>query len=68
MYDVLYLDHSGVSKMVASMLDRDSAASLAREEARRRHGGRMFLVGSEQPSRGGVVLIVAAAGDAMSAA
>lgn len=58
MYDVLYLDHSGDSKLLASMLEREAAAALAREEARQRHGGRMFLSGSEQPSRGGVVLIV----------
>jgi len=58
MYDVLYLDHDGQSKVLASMLDRDAAAALARDEARRRHGGRMFLSGSEQPCRGGIVLIV----------
>jgi hypothetical protein len=58
MYDVLYLDHSGHAKLLASCLERDAAATLARDEARVRHGGRMFLSGSEQPSRGGVVLIV----------
>lgn len=61
MYDVLYLDHSGHSNLLASMLDRDAATELARCEARRRHGGRMFLVGSEQPRRG-MVLIVKAGG------
>ena len=61
MYDVLYLDHSGHSKLLASKLERDAAATLAREEARQRHGGRMFLSGSEQPCGGGVVLIVDAA-------
>ena len=60
MYDVLYLDHSGGSKVLASRLERDAAADLARTEARQRHGGRMFLSGSEQPARGGVVLIVEA--------
>lgn len=61
MYDVLYLDHDGDSHVLASMLEREAAALLARDEARRRHGGRMFLVGSERPSRGGLVLIVPAA-------
>ena len=58
MYDVLYLDQSGHSKLIGSMLERDAAATLAREEARQRHGGRMFLSGSEQPSAGNLVLIV----------
>ena len=40
------------------MLERDAAASVARQEARQRHGGRMFLSGSEQPCGGGLVLIV----------
>lgn len=62
MYDVLYLDHSGHSMLIASMLERDAAAALARREARQRHGGRMFLSGSEQPCGGGVVLIVEANG------
>ena len=68
MYDVLYLDHSGSSKLLASMLERDAAADLARVEARRRHGGRMFLVGSERPRCGGVVLIVSAAEQQLSVA
>ena len=67
MYDVLYLDHSGHSKLLASMLERDAAATMAREEARQRHGGRMFLSGSEQPCGGGVVLIVEAAAAAHAA-
>jgi hypothetical protein len=58
MYDVLYLDNSGHEKLLASSLERDAAAALAREEARQRHGGRMFLSGSEQPSGGCMVLIV----------
>ena len=58
MYDVLYLDRNGHSQLLASMLERDAAAQLAREEAGRRHIGRMFLVGSERPRLGGVVLIV----------
>jgi hypothetical protein len=68
MYDVLYLDHDGRSTLLASMLERDAAAHLARDEARQRHGGRMFLVGSELPSRGGVVLIVSAVERQLSAA
>jgi len=66
MYDVLYLDHSGGSKLLASKLERDAAAALARAEARQRHGGRMFLSGSERPARGGVVLIVEAQGLAVA--
>ena len=58
MYDVLYLDSNGSRQMVAASLDRDSAAELARTEARRRHSGRMFLAGSETPCRGGLVVIV----------
>ena len=68
MYDVLYLDHSGHSKLVASMLGRDAAAALARDEARRRHGGRMFLEGSEPPRGGGMVLIVKTAEQSLSVA
>ena len=68
MYDVLYLDHNGSSRLVAGMLERDAAATLAREEARRRPCGRMFLVGSEQPQSGGVVLIVDAAERTLSLA
>jgi hypothetical protein len=60
MYNVLYLDHDCRSKVLAKGLDREAAADLARAEARRRHGGRMFLVGSERPPIGGVVLIVGA--------
>jgi hypothetical protein len=60
MYDVLYLDHDCRSQVLARSLNREAAAELARLEARRRHGGRMFLVGSERPQMGGVVLIVAA--------
>jgi hypothetical protein len=60
MYDVLYLDHDRRSQVLARRLDREAAAELARIEARSRHGGRMFLVGSERPQVGGVVLIVAA--------
>ena len=60
MYDVLYLDQHGGSQLVASRLDRDAAAEVARSEARRRHIGRMFLAGSERPCRGGVVVIVEA--------
>ena len=67
MYDVLYLDHDGHSRLLASMLEREAAAQLARTEARQRHGGRMFLVGSEQPRRG-CVLIVRAADQPVSAA
>jgi hypothetical protein len=68
MYDVVYLDSKGSRQMVAASLDRDAAAELARCEARRRHAGRMFLAGSEPPCRGGLVLIVDAAGSVPHAA
>ena len=60
MYDVLYLDHGGGSLTLGVRLDREAATDLARAEARRRRSGRMFLAGSERPSRGGVVIIVEA--------
>jgi hypothetical protein len=58
MYDVLYLDQRSHLKVLASGLNRESAAGLAREEARRRHVGRMFLTGSAaMPSSHAVVVI-----------
>lgn len=46
MYDVLYMERKRGSRVVACGLERESATRLAREEARRRHVGRMFLAGS----------------------
>ena len=46
MYDVLLMEGKRGSKTVACGLERESATRLAREEARRRHVGRMFLAGS----------------------
>ena len=58
MYDVLYMDRSRGEKRLASGLARRDACELAREEARRRGVGRMFLAGSEPDARVGMVLIV----------
>jgi hypothetical protein len=57
-YDVLYLDQASHSRVIAAGLGRDSAVTVAREEARRRRVGRMFLAGSEPSQRGELVLIV----------
>jgi hypothetical protein len=57
-YDVLYLDQRGSSNLVAAGLTREVAARTARDEARRRGVGRMFLAGSELPASGCAVLIV----------
>jgi hypothetical protein len=57
-YDVLYLDQSSHSRVIAAGLGRDSAVTVARAEARRRRVGRMFLAGSEPSPRGELVLIV----------
>jgi hypothetical protein len=57
-YDVVYLDDKRRPEVVATGLNRDSAAGLARAEARRRHAGRMFLAGSENaPPTHAVVII-----------
>lgn len=58
MYDVVYLDRTQHSKVLAAGLGRESAVELARAEARRLHVGRMFLCGSEPAPRGELVLIV----------
>jgi hypothetical protein len=58
MYDVVYLDDKKHAEVVATGLNRESAAGLARSEARRRHAGRMFLAGSENaPPTHAVVII-----------
>jgi hypothetical protein len=58
MYDVVYLDSARTSTVLAAGLSGDAAATLARNEAKRRNAARMFGAGSETPSRGRVVLIV----------
>ena len=61
MYDVLYMDRMRGEKIVASGLARQDACELAREEARRRGVGRMFLAGSEMGRAADMVLIVQSA-------
>jgi hypothetical protein len=61
MYDVLYMayrDGQPERSVLATGLDRDRACEMARDEARRRNAGRMFLAGSEPHAVGDVVLIV----------
>ncbi len=61
MYDVLYMayrDGTESRSVLASGLDRDAACQVARDEARKRNAGRMFLAGSEPSPMGDVVLIV----------
>ncbi len=58
MYDVLYLDHANHQQVVAAGLAKTAACDLAREEARRRGVGRMFLAGSEMGPVGDCVVIV----------
>jgi len=69
MYDVVYLDDKRHPEIVATGLNRESAAGLAREEARRRHAGRMFLAGSENaPPTHAVVIIRSETGQVPSSA
>jgi hypothetical protein len=58
MYDVLYLDSSSRSRILASGLERHSAARIARDEARRRQVCRMFTAGSAYVPRSDAVLVV----------
>lgn len=58
MYDVVYLDGTRHSRVLATGLRRESAVSIARAEARRRRVGRMFLAGSETAPSGELILIV----------
>jgi hypothetical protein len=58
MYDVLYFDPAQHYSVLASGLTRESAAEVARAEARSRHVGRMFLAGSAAVPRSHAVLIV----------
>ena len=64
MYDVLYMayrDGAEHRTVLGSDLGRDEACQLARDEARKRNAGRMFLAGSEPGPVGDVVLIVESA-------
>ena len=58
MYDVVYLDGQRHPQVVATRLNRESAAGLARAEARHRRAGRMFLAGSESAPPTHAVVIV----------
>jgi hypothetical protein len=58
MYDVLYMEGKRGCQTVACGLERESASRLAREEARRRHVGRMFLAGSAAvPNCSSIVIV-----------
>jgi hypothetical protein len=57
-YDVVYLDRGRRQQLVAGQLSREAACDLARQEARRRRVGRMFLAGSELGPTGELVVIV----------
>jgi hypothetical protein len=58
MYDVIYIDRVRRSNVLGSGLERASAVSTARSEARRRRVGRMFLAGSEPMDRSQMIVIV----------
>jgi hypothetical protein len=60
-YDVVYLDRGHQSTVIASGVNGDIAADVARHEAKARQAARMFSQGSEPPNQGHLVLIVAAA-------
>lgn len=57
-YDVVYIDPGSGSQLVGTGMSREDATALARDEARRRQVGRMFLAGSEPHGCGCAVLIV----------
>jgi hypothetical protein len=57
MYDVLLMNRTGSSTVLVSGLKRESAADIARTEARRRRIGRMFLAGSEVAPGEQVVIV-----------
>jgi hypothetical protein len=58
MYDVVYVDTKRRRQVVATHLNRESAAGVARAEARRRRAGRMFLAGSEAAPPAHAVVII----------
>jgi hypothetical protein len=62
MYDVVYVDRKSRRRIVATGLSRDSAAGVARAEARRLGAGRMFLAGSESTTPTNSVVIIRSGG------
>ena len=58
MYDVIYVNGTRQARVLVAEVERESAVSTARTEARRRRVGRMFLAGSEPMDRGDMILIV----------
>jgi hypothetical protein len=57
-YDVLYLNRTRHTSVLGTRLPRGSAIALARDEARQRRVGRMFLCGSEPAPRADMIVIV----------
>jgi hypothetical protein len=57
-YDVLYLDRTRHTRVIGARLPRGPAIALARDEARQRKVGRMFLCGSEPAARADMIVIV----------
>ena len=60
MYDVVYVDSTTGWQVIARGLQKESAAQLARDEAKRRKACRMFLAGSPATPRANTVLVVEA--------
>jgi len=60
MYDVVYVDSATGWQVIASGLQREPAAQLARDEAKRRKACRMFLTGSPVTPRTNAVLVIEA--------
>jgi hypothetical protein len=58
MYDVVYLNGRSGPQLLARGLNRESAAGVARAEARRLHVGRMFLAGSDSVPQSHAVVII----------
>ena len=58
---MVYLDRGQQSTVIASDVNGDIAADVARHEAKARDAARMFSHGSEPPIQGHLVLVVAAA-------
>jgi hypothetical protein len=61
-YDVVCMDGHSRREVLATGLSRESAAGIARAEARRRHAGRMFLAGSESTTPTNAVVIIRSGG------
>lgn len=58
MHDVLYFDRTHRGTVLAAGLELQAACELAREEARKRRTGRMFMTGSDPNSLSDIVVIV----------